>query len=109
MAATKYAHKTADGVVHTRNSKAGRMYTHVIVNTLSAACLENGTAAPICHVWAWVGRPDLVAGALREHTRANTNPERITAEAINGGVRRRESDEVDGAYVATSSGEGAAE
>jgi len=67
-------HQTADGVVHTRQT--ARTYTHVIIRTWDAGQL-------VCN---WVGRPDLVAGALA--AAAKLYPEcQHTAEPINGGHR----------------------
>lgn len=73
---TKLSHQTADGKVHTRTT--ARTYSHVIVATNK---VSGETSCP-----SWVGRPDLVAGALAQHKGWPTEWT-FHAEPINNGSR----------------------
>jgi hypothetical protein len=70
-------HQTADGVVHTR--KTARTYSHVIV--------AHNPADGAHHVTNWVGRPDLVGGALSQAQRYSNAGWTYAAEPLNGGTR----------------------
>lgn len=70
-------HQTADGKVHTRTT--ARTYSHVIV-----AHNQDGN---LYECPSWVGRPDLVAGALGQYAKYQ-NGWTYTAEEINAGSRK---------------------
>lgn len=104
MAAKKVTlkHQTADGKVHTRTT--ARTYSHVIVKLTGEGYIQGRKVPAGLNVVGWVGRPDLVAAQLRLHGPTST------AEEINGGTRDDGTGrgDVEGAYVATASGEGPA-
>lgn len=85
-------HQTQDGVVHTRQT--ARTYTHVVFSVANTGKV---------YIHNWVGRPDLVAGAIRATERHGYTD--LKAEPINGGNRPGCAGDVEGAYTPTQSGE----
>lgn len=85
---TKYLHLTKSGQLAKRTTQ-NRTYTHVVIVHVPAPYVTSWGAA--CKagdfVRAWIGRPDLVAGAVKSNLRYNSHGQTCYAEPINNGVR----------------------